>query len=398
MDQNRKSAQAHGIRHVARAVSDLKRGDFAVVQDHGTALLVQMAELVTNDSFAAHKALTGKRPQLVLTYQRARVLGLVDNDHDLSHYTGTAIFNLKTEVHVPSIVDICDASIYPSLNERAGGAAPAQPEEISDLCRELESFDNAEGASILLAKIARLLPATLVSALPDDVSDDVDVAQWAQMNDILVVEGDAIRRHEEDAGATLRRVTAVRVPMEDSENTHLVAFRPLNGGLEHIAIVIGEPENNRPVPVRVHSSCFTGDLLGSLKCDCGPQLRQAIRMMADSGGGVILYMQQEGRGIGLVNKMRSYQLQIAGVDTVDANIQLGFGEDERIFLPAAEILRQLGFEEIRLLTNNPLKVRELEKCGITVVERVRHIMPSNPHNEFYLETKAVRSGHMMGGE
>jgi GTP cyclohydrolase II len=149
------------------------------------------------------------------------------------------------------------------------------------------------------------------------------------------------------------------------------------------------------VLTRLHSECFTGDLLGSLRCDCGDQLRGAIAEIARAGSGVLLYLAQEGRGIGLVNKLRAYQLQDAGFDTVDANEQLGFDADERVYLPAAEMLRQLGISRVRLLTNNPEKVAALTRCGIAVVERVPHIFPANDHNERYLRTKASRSGHLL---
>jgi GTP cyclohydrolase II len=162
-----------------------------------------------------------------------------------------------------------------------------------------------------------------------------------------------------------------------------------------LAILIGSPDPATPVLVRLHSECFTGDLLASLRCDCGDQLRGAIAAIAQAGGGVLLYLAQEGRGIGLINKLRAYQLQDAGFDTLDANEQLGFDFDERVYLPAAEMLRQLGFATIHLLTNNPEKVAALERYGVSVAERVPHVFPSNGHNERYLRTKATRSGHFL---
>ena len=146
---------------------------------------------------------------------------------------------------------------------------------------------------------------------------------------------------------------------------------------------------------RLHSECFTGDLLGSLRCDCGDQLRGAIAQINEAGGGVLLYLAQEGRGIGLVNKLRAYELQDSGFDTLDANLQLGFDDDERVYLPAAEMLRLLGISRIRLMTNNPAKVEGLARHAITVTERVPHIFPSNGHNALYLRTKATRSGHLF---
>jgi len=197
------------------------------------------------------------------------------------------------------------------------------------------------------------------------------------------------------AVAGLTRVAEARVPLTDAEDARLVAFRPGDGGSEHLAILIGTPDPASPVLVRLHSACFTGDVLSSLRCDCGDQLRGAIAAIAEAGGGALLYLAQEGRGIGLVNKLRAYQLQDAGFDTLDANEQLGFDADERVYLPAAEMLRQLGFLTVRLLTNNPDKVAALQRYGIKIAERVPHVFPANGHNERYLRTKATRSGHLL---
>ncbi len=176
----------------------------------------------------------------------------------------------------------------------------------------------------------------------------------------------------------------------------MIAFRPEDGGQEHLAIVIDEPAKDKPVLIRLHSECFTGDLIGSLRCDCGPQLRGAISEISRNGqGGIVLYLRQEGRGIGLVNKLRAYALQDRGFDTLDANEELGFDADERVYRPAAEMLRQLGFESVRLLTNNPEKMTGLESWGVKVSERVPHKFPSNGHNEFYLQTKKDRAGHLF---
>jgi GTP cyclohydrolase II len=177
-----------------------------------------------------------------------------------------------------------------------------------------------------------------------------------------------------------------------------VSFRPADGGPEQYAILVGAPERRAAPLARLHSECFTGDLLGSLRCDCGDQLRGAIRRMAEDGGGVLLYLAQEGRGIGLTNKLRAYMLQDTGLDTVEANHHLGFGSDERDFSAAAEMLRQLGIESVRLLTNNPAKIAQLERYGIEVAGRVPHVFTANAHNRRYLLTKAERSGHMLAVE
>jgi GTP cyclohydrolase II len=186
----------------------------------------------------------------------------------------------------------------------------------------------------------------------------------------------------------LVEVSAANVPLQVSEASRVHVFRPQDGGEEHYAIEIGNPDRESPVLSRLHSACFTGDLIGSLKCDCGHQLRAALDAIS-------LYMNQEGRGIGLANKMRAYALQNQGFDTVEANHRLGFEDDERNFKLGAEILRLMGFESVRLMTNNPAKVASMEAVGITVSERVALKVGSNPLNEMYLETKAKKSGHIL---
>ena len=197
------------------------------------------------------------------------------------------------------------------------------------------------------------------------------------------------------AAESLSVVSEARVPLETAEHARVVAFRPRDGGIEHLAIIVGDLDPEVPALIRLHSECFTGDLMGSLRCDCGNQLRGAISEMDKAGSGILLYLAQEGRGIGLVNKLRAYQLQDAGFDTVDANLQLGFDSDERNYLPAAQMLRLLGVKRVRLMTNNPTKVAALTLHGIEVFERVPHVFAANEHNNGYLRTKATKSGHMF---
>jgi len=248
----------------------------------------------------------------------------------------------------------------------------------------------AAKALIQLARRARLLPAGLIVR-----GAAAELQRFATAESVLRFPAAAFEKLSAGAGEPLTLVGRARVPLVDAVETHLVAFRPADGGLEHIAVLVGDPPRHQPVLTRLHSECFTGDLLGSMRCDCGEQLRGAIRAIAEAGGGVLLYLAQEGRGIGLINKLRAYRLQDQGFDTVDANIRLGFEPDERIFEPAAEMLRRLGFSAVRLLTNNPEKVAGLEACGIRVAERVAHAFPANEHNEGYLDTKRKRSGHYL---
>jgi len=195
-------------------------------------------------------------------------------------------------------------------------------------------------------------------------------------------------------GQVVRIASRARLPLGHSPASEIVAFRAEGDASEHIALLIGAPTGALPL-VRIHSECLTGDALGSLKCDCGPQLGEALAALADAGWGILLYLRQEGRGIGLVNKLRAYALQDQGFDTVDANLRLGFDDDERDFSVAAGMLRALGQSQVRLLTNNPRKVAALQALAIDVAERVPLRTQSNPHNEAYLATKRARSGHQL---
>ncbi|HEX7876857.1 MAG TPA: GTP cyclohydrolase II [Sphingobium sp.] len=235
----------------------------------------------------------------------------------------------------------------------------------------------AAKATLRLARLAGILPAFFVTQ-----GDESEAEVSAQDVDAY------------DDAAHLAVATRARLPVSASETAEIVAFRSPDEPREHIALVIGKRDGSPPV-VRLHSECLTGDVLGSLKCDCGPQLHQALHQIADSTWGVLLYLRQEGRGIGLVNKLRAYALQDQGFDTVDANVRLGFAIDARDFSVAARMLDLLGIGQVRLLTNNPQKVAGLEAAGISVAERLPIILPSNPHNEQYLATKRDRTGHQL---
>ncbi len=239
-------------------------------------------------------------------------------------------------------------------------------------------------ASVRLAKLAGLLPATLVAAERKRTNK---AAIEISLQDLQQFEKDAVR--------TLAIVTRAHVPLEDARDAELVAFRAATGGPEHYAVVIGSPGGKKPSLVRLHSECFTGDLLGSLKCDCGQQLRGAIAAIEKAGSGILLYLAQEGRGIGLINKLRAYRLQDQGFDTLEANERLGFEADERRYAIAARMLSLLGVDRVNLLTNNPDKVKALKQAGVQVTKRIRHAFPHNVHNRAYLDTKAKRAGHLF---
>ncbi len=176
---------------------------------------------------------------------------------------------------------------------------------------------------------------------------------------------------------------------------HIVAFENNRDGKEHVAVVRGDVIDAENVPVRLHSECLTGDVLGSLRCDCRDQLESALKMIGQMERGLLLYLRQEGRGIGLINKIRAYALQDAGLDTVQANLALGFRDDERDYAVAAHMLLSLRVRSVHLITNNPKKIEQLTEYGILVTDRIPHVMPANPYNRFYLETKAIKSGHLI---
>lgn len=277
------------------------------------------------------------------------------------------------------------------------GAEPfslAQARDLADPARDLASplrgpfragpiaAPEAARAAMDMARLAGILPAFLVASGVEP-AERVSVADLALFKDPF----------------NLTIQARARLPVEACEEAEIIAFRARDDLREHVALVIGTQDNAVPPLVRLHSECLTGDILGSLKCDCGPQLHAALARMAQEtkggGWGVLLYLRQEGRGIGLINKLRAYQLQDQGFDTVDANERLGLPSEARDFPVAARMLDLLGARRIRLMTNNPAKVAALADLGVEVIERVAHQLPANPHNARYLDTKRERTGHLL---
>ena len=360
---------------VDRAVSELRRGRMVCIQgSNGAAILAVAAEAVTPERLAELARVTKSEPELAITARRATVLGLPHSDSRI------AVIETSTPLSAAQINDIADPL----------GSCSLDPQEIT--VRDSQPYDS-QSAAVMLSKLARLLPSVVCANLHDPDANDLFL--WTSRHNLLLVDAGDVFQYDTTAARTLSKVSEAIVPLAGAEKAKIIAFRPVDGGLEHLAIIIGEPNPGEPVLTRLHSECFTGDLLGSLRCDCGDQLQGAIKQISERGSGVLLYLAQEGRGIGLVNKLRAYQLQDQGFDTIDANEQLGYEADERVYLPAAKMLQLLGFNRIRLMTNNPDKQTALVNCGVDVVERVTHSFPSNQHNETYLKTKAARSGHQF---
>jgi len=345
----------------ARARADLRMGVPVLLREGGTALLAAAVETLDRERFAA---LTQEPCVLAVTGRRAETLKARAYDRDLARLV------------VPS-----DATL-------AWAQAVADPAD--DLSVPMKGpFTSARGgdaglhrAGLALAKEARLLPAILARAPAPGEEADLTVLDMA-------TDG------QPASEARYTDVVSARLPMVLAKAGRLHVFRPDTGAEEHYAVEVGRPDRAAPVLARLHSACFTGDLLGSLKCDCGPQLRGALAAMGREGSGVLLYLNQEGRGIGLANKMRAYALQDQGFDTVEANHRLGFEDDERDFRIGAALLRTLGFSTVRLMTNNPAKIAMMQAQGVTVTERVPLAVGRTEENAAYLDTKAAKSGHLL---
>jgi GTP cyclohydrolase II len=349
-----------GLRRVAQAADALRAGR-AVRLAANVAFTMLAAEVADDEAIARMRR---AHAFLVLSHARARTL-------KIRLYTPNIVaLPLTADMDATHILAIADPTA--DLATPLKGPFEAIRKDLPD----------AFAASVKLAKLAGLLPAAIVRQAGTG-RHTVTVA----VRDVL--------SYEKDAAASLKLVTRARLPLDGAEQTELVAFRADDGAPENFAILIGRPPTPGPVLARLHSECFTGDLLGSLKCDCGQQLRGAVQAISKAGGGVLLYLAQEGRGIGLINKLRAYKLQDQGFDTLEANERLGFEADERLYAIAAKMLALLGYNSVRLLTNNPDKVAGLRAAGVAVTERVRHAFPANLHNRAYLQTKAKKAGHLF---
>lgn len=342
-----------------RASAELRAGRAVIVEtETGSSFAALALDTATPDAFADFARASSDRQVLYLTAPRARALG-VETDEGIA---------------IPLATIDYDAACR--LGYARDAAMPAEWHVAPKAYRE------AAG----LARLALLLPAMVVS------QDAVDAPE---MEDCLRVHAGDLALAFQTAGPEFEIVARTIVPLAGIRSAEFVVFR---GGLaqrDQVAIVVGDPDPSRPVPVRVHSSCLTGDLFGSLKCDCGDQLRRSLATMEAKGGGVLVYLDQEGRGTGIAAKMRAYGFQCDGLDTVDADAQLGFGTDERRYEAAVAILLALGYTRIDLMTNNPTKIAHLRAGGIEVVGRTPAVAEVTRENRDYLRTKATRAGHMI---
>jgi GTP cyclohydrolase II len=355
----------------SRLISDLRLGLPIILNDSEQFFLVAAIETLYSKKLEKINEITKNlKFEIAITNRRAKVLkARIYND-------SVTRLSIKEDIGIQLLHAIADPSKDldypfkgPFLSKRDG------------------NFDVAS-VSLSLCKKARLLPASILIKIPKSIREKLVSSQISE-SDIRNL------KLKDDNANFLPTLSSAQLPINGQQNINLTVFREVTDLTEHYAIVFGNPKANQPALTRVHSACFTGDLLGSEKCDCGEQFSVSMSKMKNEGNGILLYLNQEGRGIGLANKMRAYHLQNIGFDTVDANHRLGFEDDERDLEIAAKILKSLGVSSVNLMTNNPKKIELLTSNGITVKERVPLIASINPNNENYLKTKAKKSGHLF---
>ena len=346
----------------SRALAEFRSGRPVIIAGNNETLLCLPVEGLDKDRLAAfHEAVAPMTPRLVLTSSRARSLGI-----DASEPVAIELSDkVDTRTVLALVAD--NKPDFEFLPEPAGAVA---------------------AAAIDLVKLAQVLPAVLVA--------DVDPAiSGAFVPRIITVDAKAVARFRKESTQSLRIAGEAHIPLSSGVRNRFVVFRDALGD-DLVAVIVGTPDLSKPVPVRIHSACLTGDVFGSRRCDCGDQLQLALARLQESGDGIILYLAQEGRGLGLANKMRTYELQDAGLDTVDANTTLGFDDDERDYGVAVRMLQMLGVTRVVLLTNNPDKLDGLAKGGIEIAGRMPLETPVNADNRRYLTAKAARAGHQLG--
>lgn len=370
--------------HAERCIAELQRGR-PVVLTHTTrdnphsanALhLIQLVETMSDEQLE----------QLMLSYTCRLVLSR-PRAHALDLMVDSSAICLELAPHTP-VQTIRDwAGLRPEATNtdtslastRLGGTTDTNNQCSVDKPNTVKL--QCARAALNLAHNAHVLPAFImfpIASVP---------------NDVLSVDVIEATNHREQSGELIM-LSKARIPLAAAESVELTVFRERHGNAEHVAIKVGDPDLSGTVTVRIHSSCFTGDILGSMKCDCGEQLNRAISTMAEGDGGVVVYVSQEGRGIGLSAKLLAYQLQDKGLDTIEANQHLGFDADERQYQAAVFMLQQLDIKSVRLMTNNPLKIEALKNHGVNVADRVPSPATVNVHNARYLQTKRDRAGHL----
>lgn len=375
------------MHNAERGLFDLRQGRPLLITEEaddarpGSIRGTLLAAVEGLDSQQAERLLRlgSEAPRLILTHHRLIAMGL-----------GASVGTNGSRARPHALRLETDASLH-RLVELSCAAAPTNG--LGGL--ELTPATTVEEAGLALVRLGRLLPAAVSVPVSDPLPDELRSA--LEDGALLKVGGDEVRAFAESAGAEVVPISEAPVPLAEGTESRFILFRERHGLQEHVAVLVGEEADwPDPVPVRVHSACLTGDLFGSLRCDCGEQLRGSMQLFSARGGGILLYLAQEGRGIGLRNKFRAYTLQEGGLDTIDADSALGFGPDERRYDVAVRILQMIGVDRIELLTNNPEKVQAMEDAGITVVRRHPLHGTLNRHNLPYVRAKVQRAGHWLG--
>lgn len=408
MSGNQPHDRTKKLNTIDEAIEDIRNGKMVIVVDdenrENEGDFIVAAELVTPE-IINFMTIHGRGLMCVsLTADRCRQLDLdlmVPNSNALKETAFTVSVDLIGS-GVTTGISAMDRyhTIKALINPNTKPSDLARPGHIFPLIAKENGILQRAGhteATIDLTRLAGLMPGgVLVEIMNDDgtMARLPQLMELARKLDIKIVSVEALIKYRLERETLIKRGVTVKLPTKFG-NFHLIPFIELSTNQEHIALIKGEWKKNEPVLVRVHSSCITGDIFGSYRCDCGPQLHQAMRMIEKEGKGVIVYMNQEGRGIGLFNKMKAYKLQEEGRDTVEANLDLGFKADERDYGIGASILRELGLGKIRLLTNNPVKRAALEGYGLQIVENVPLEIEPNEHNQFYLLTKKQKMGHFL---
>ena len=364
---------------IERAISELRRGGKIVISDPNSrySVLLVASELIQKDTVQELSERALSRPTVILSNNRCNAIGIQITDQSCS-----ILIDKDWSLH--DILSLCmplTGHKIPIIN----GVIAESNESIVFYC-------------LLILRQSRLLPAGLMSIVSNVAPENIN--QWAFNNNLIHINISDIKYYEQNTAESLVMSVKAKVPIAETENCEIIIFRPKDGGDEHFCLVFGktrqiDKELEHNTLVRVHSQCITGDVLDSLKCDCGQQLKQSIKIMAQADEGVLIYLAQEGRDIGLLNKLRAYSLQETGMDTVEANEDLGFNDDERLYYPVKEMLSQLKITKVKLITNNPKKVENLTKLGINVTERIPIKINPNKYNKKYLDTKFKKSGHIL---
>ncbi len=393
---------------IEEALSDLKAGKMLIVVDdenrENEGDLLMAAEFVTSESIN-FMARYGRglicTPMTANRLNALEILPMVQNNTDVHHTAFTVSVDAKdTKTGISAferaktIQLLLDPIAVKTDFNRPGHIFPLIAKENG----VLERAGHTE-AAVDLARIAGLKPAGVICEIMNEDGSMArlpELIQFKQKHKLKLITIASLIEYRRKTESMAHFVTKVEMPTKHG-NFQAYAFTHKMSGKEHIALVMGDVKNKQTVLVRIHSECLTGDVFGSLRCDCGQQLNESLRRLAAAGTGVLIYLRQEGRGIGLINKLKAYKLQDAGLDTVEANEALGFAPDLRNYTIGGEILAHLGVRKIKLMTNNPDKIAALDNYGIEVIERIHIEMNHNEKNQFYMKTKALKMGHILNG-